>query len=84
MCGIVGIVDLEGAREIDRDQLARMNAVQLHRGPDEGDVYIEPGVGLGHRRLAIIDLCRVSSRCSTRTAASSWSTTARSTTTPDW
>jgi asparagine synthase (glutamine-hydrolysing) len=56
MCGIVGIVDLEGAREIDRDQLARMNAVQLHRGPDEGDVYIEPGVGLGHRRLAIIDL----------------------------
>jgi len=56
MCGIVGIVDLEGSREIDRDQLARMNSVQLHRGPDEGDVYIEPGVGLGHRRLAIIDL----------------------------
>ena len=56
MCGIVGIVDLEGSRGIDRDQLARMNSVQLHRGPDEGDVYIEPGVGLGHRRLAIIDL----------------------------
>jgi asparagine synthase (glutamine-hydrolysing) len=56
MCGIVGIVDLEGSREIDRDQLARMNSVQLHRGPDEGDVHIEPGVGLGHRRLAIIDL----------------------------
>ena len=45
MCGIVGIVDLEGSREIDREQLARMNSVQLHRGPDEGDVYIEPGVG---------------------------------------
>ena len=56
MCGIVGIIDLEGSRVIDRDQLARMNSVQLHRGPDEGDVYVEPGVGLGHRRLAIIDL----------------------------
>jgi asparagine synthase (glutamine-hydrolysing) len=56
MCGIVGSIDLEGAREIDRDLLRRMNSVQLHRGPDEGDVYFEPGVGLGHRRLAIIDL----------------------------
>jgi asparagine synthase (glutamine-hydrolysing) len=56
MCGIVGAVDLKGAREIDRDLVQRMNSVQLHRGPDEGDTYFEPGVGLGHRRLAIIDL----------------------------
>ena len=56
MCGIVGSVDLKGAREIDRELVQRMNAVQLHRGPDEGDVYFEPGVGFGHRRLAIIDL----------------------------
>jgi asparagine synthase (glutamine-hydrolysing) len=56
MCGIVGIVDLEGSRAIDRGLLERMNFVQLHRGPDENDVYIEPGAGLGHRRLAIIDL----------------------------
>jgi asparagine synthase (glutamine-hydrolysing) len=56
MCGIVGIFDTHGSRETDRGLLARMNTVQLHRGPDEGDVHVEPGVGLGHRRLAIIDL----------------------------
>jgi asparagine synthase (glutamine-hydrolysing) len=56
MCGIVGIFDTQGSRETDRGLLGRMNTVQLHRGPDEGDVHVEPGVGLGHRRLAIIDL----------------------------
>jgi asparagine synthase (glutamine-hydrolysing) len=33
-----------------------MNESQHHRGPDEGGLHIEPGVGLGHRRLSIIDL----------------------------
>ncbi len=56
MCGIVGIVDLEGTREIDRDLLSRMNESQHHRGPDEGGLHVEPGLGLGHRRLSIIDL----------------------------
>ena len=56
MCGITGIVDLVGTREIDRARLHRMNESQLHRGPDEGGVHLEPGVGLGHRRLSIIDL----------------------------
>ena len=36
--------------------LARMNETQHHRGPDEGDIYTEPGVGFGHRRLSVIDL----------------------------
>ena len=56
MCGITGIVDLVGTREVDRAQLHRMNESQLHRGPDEGGMHLEPGVGLGHRRLSIIDL----------------------------
>jgi asparagine synthase (glutamine-hydrolysing) len=56
MCGITGIFDTRGAREIDRATLARMNASQFHRGPDEGGVHVEPGVGLGHRRLSIIDV----------------------------
>ena len=43
-------------RDIDRAALERMNQTQFHRGPVEGDVYLEPGVGLGHRRLSIIDL----------------------------
>lgn len=56
MCGITGIVDLTGRRPIDAAALTRMNQAQHHRGPDEGDVFIAPGVGLGHRRLSIIDL----------------------------
>ncbi len=56
MCGIVGIFDTQGQREIDRALLARMNDSQHHRGPDEGGLHAEPGVGLGHRRLSIIDL----------------------------
>lgn len=56
MCGITGIFDTSGRRDIDRPTLHRMNESQHHRGPDEGGLHIEPGVGLGHRRLSIIDL----------------------------
>lgn len=56
MCGIAGIFDTRGGREISRDVLHAMNESQFHRGPDEGDLYVEPGIGLGHRRLSIIDL----------------------------
>jgi len=56
MCGIVGIFDLKEKREINRQLLSRMNESQYHRGPDEGGLHIEAGIGLGHRRLAIIDL----------------------------
>ncbi|MBL1275785.1 MAG: amidotransferase 1, exosortase A system-associated [Ectothiorhodospiraceae bacterium] len=56
MCGLVGIFDTQGQRPIDEALLTRMNQTQLHRGPDEGGIHTEPGVGLGHRRLSIIDL----------------------------
>lgn len=56
MCGIAGIVDLRGEREIDRDALQRMTDALAHRGPDGEGRFIAPGVGFGHRRLAIIDL----------------------------
>ena len=56
VCGIVGIFDALGRREISRSVLFRMNEQQHHRGPDEGGIHIEPGLGLGHRRLSIIDL----------------------------
>ncbi|MGK2953836.1 MAG: XrtA/PEP-CTERM system amidotransferase [Thiobacillus sp.] len=56
MCGITGIFDTRGVNEISRDLLHRMNETQFHRGPDEGGLHLEPGVGLGHRRLSIIDL----------------------------
>jgi asparagine synthase (glutamine-hydrolysing) len=56
MCGIVGIFDLSSRRPMPRELVTRMNDSQLHRGPDEVGVHFEPGLGLGHRRLSIIDL----------------------------
>ncbi|ABD68420.1 Asparagine synthase, glutamine-hydrolyzing [Rhodoferax ferrireducens T118] len=56
MCGITGIFDTRGGSAISQAVLQRMNDSQLHRGPDEGSLHIEPGVGLGHRRLSIIDI----------------------------
>jgi asparagine synthase (glutamine-hydrolysing) len=56
MCGITGIFDTRGQSAVDRALLSRMNETQHHRGPDEGGLHVEPGVGLGHRRLSIIDL----------------------------
>jgi len=56
MCGIVGIFDLSGANPISEKTLASMNDSQRHRGPDEGNLHLEPGLGLGHRRLSIIDI----------------------------
>jgi len=56
MCGIVGIFDLKEASAIDQSVLDGMNETQFHRGPDGGGLFTDPGVGLGHRRLSIIDL----------------------------
>jgi asparagine synthase (glutamine-hydrolysing) len=56
MCGIVGVMDVQGKRALSRALLSRMNETQHHRGPDAGGLHFEPGLGLGHRRLSIIDL----------------------------
>ncbi len=56
MCGIAGIVSLTGVRRLDPDTLARMIAVQRHRGPDESGIYIDDHAGLAQTRLSIIDL----------------------------
>ena len=56
MCGITGLFDTRGKRLVDDGVLRRMNASQAHRGPDEGSMHIEPGLGFGHRRLSVIDV----------------------------
>ena len=56
MCGIAGIFHTEGLKPVDPDRVARMCAVAAHRGPDGQGVWTAPGIGLGHVRLAIIDL----------------------------
>lgn len=55
MCGITGYFDLEG-RAAEPGTLERMAGVLGHRGPDSEGFFAEAGVGLGFRRLAIIDL----------------------------
>ncbi|MBM3809805.1 MAG: asparagine synthase (glutamine-hydrolyzing) [Acidimicrobiia bacterium] len=56
MCGIVGIVERNLDRPVAADELARMVRMLHHRGPDEEGSITLPGVGLGMRRLAIVDL----------------------------
>lgn len=56
MCGIVGIIDLKGNAPPDEDRIRRMCSTIVHRGPDEEGLKVHGPVGLGMRRLAIIDL----------------------------
>jgi asparagine synthase (glutamine-hydrolysing) len=56
MCGISGMFDTQGLRTYDRALASRINNIQAHRGPDEDDLHLEPGLALGHRRLSVIDL----------------------------
>jgi asparagine synthase (glutamine-hydrolysing) len=56
MCGIAGIFIHRGHGEVDRTLLLRMTDAIKHRGPDGDGFYHAPGIGLGHRRLAIVDL----------------------------
>ena len=56
MCGICGIFEFERRDPVPEDLVHRMNQTIVHRGPDDEGIYIGPGVGLGFRRLSIIDL----------------------------
>src|SRR2546421_1276932 len=55
MCGIVGVVDLQG-RSVDPSWIDSMNDSIVHRGPDDSGSYVRGNVGLGMRRLSIIDV----------------------------
>jgi len=55
MCGICGIVDFNGGT-VDAETVYRMADSLSHRGPDGAGYHFEPHVGLGHRRLSIIDV----------------------------
>ena len=55
MCGICGIVSLADGR-VERDDVERMNASLVHRGPDSGGIHVGDGAALAARRLSIIDL----------------------------
>ena len=58
MCGIVGVFEYAGPGGLDQGLLIRMRDSMTHRGPDDAGVYVtsDGRLGLGHRRLAILDL----------------------------
>ncbi|HEV7518310.1 MAG TPA: asparagine synthase (glutamine-hydrolyzing), partial [Thermoanaerobaculia bacterium] len=56
MCGFTGYIDLRAERRVDRDVLERMTEKLDHRGPDSSGFFLEDDVGLGFRRLSIVDL----------------------------
>ena len=56
MCGITGKLYLDGQRPVEPDVIGRMLNILAHRGPDGAGKYVVGPIGLGHRRLSIIDL----------------------------
>lgn len=56
MCGICGIVEASPQTVPSRETLRAMNETQVHRGPDDEGYFLAPGIGLGMRRLSIIDI----------------------------
>jgi len=58
MCGITGKIYLNKEKSVNANQIEEMAESIKHRGPDDSGIYISPDkkVGLGHRRLSIIDL----------------------------
>lgn len=56
MCGIAGIFHCGTIKPVDPVRVERMTDALAHRGPDGSGIWTAPGVGLGHRRLSIIDL----------------------------
>ena len=56
MCGIAGRFNFDPLRPVERDVLEAMTDSMTHRGPDAVGYFVAPGIGLGHRRLSIIDL----------------------------
>src|SRR5947209_14473570 len=56
MCGIAGMIDLTGKRQVSHEVLTRMARNMTHRGPDEEGFLYRPGIGLAARRLSIVGL----------------------------
>ncbi|MEM9310411.1 MAG: XrtA/PEP-CTERM system amidotransferase [Pseudomonadota bacterium] len=56
MCGVAGLFDPKGVSAFEPSRIERMTNSLVHRGPDGAGIWTAPGIGLGHRRLSIIDL----------------------------
>ena len=73
MCGISGVIHDDPRRPVDIDVLNEMTDIMKYRGPDDRGTWTGPGIGLGHRRLSIIDADRGKQPMTTRNS-DSWIT----------
>ena len=56
MCGISGILNIQNDKPVLADDIRKMNDLMIHRGPEAEGVFVDENIGLGHRRLKIIDI----------------------------
>ncbi|HBP89771.1 MAG TPA: asparagine synthetase B, partial [Nitrospiraceae bacterium] len=56
MCAICGVVRIGNGEPVEQSLLVQMRDSMVHRGPDSAGLFLNKHVGLGHRRLKIIDL----------------------------
>lgn len=56
MCGICGVLDFNSKGKASESFLKLMSKEIIHRGPDDGGIFVEGNIGLGSRRLSIIDI----------------------------
>jgi asparagine synthase (glutamine-hydrolysing) len=56
MCAICGIYNFDRERSVDEGDITAMRETMIHRGPDDAGNFVQGHVGLGHRRLSIVDL----------------------------
>ncbi|MEO6655396.1 MAG: asparagine synthetase B, partial [Pyrinomonadaceae bacterium] len=57
MCGINGVAfSQHSGRQADKAKIVQMRDILHHRGPDDGGVFVDGNIGLGHRRLSIVDV----------------------------
>ena len=76
MCGIAGLYHFNNSKTTSEGEVIKMRDTLIHRGPDDGGVYISPEkkVGLGSRRLKIIDLSPTGHMPMTSTKGGAWIT----------
>ena len=62
MCAITGKLNFNPDKKVSAFLIQEMNKTLTHRGPDSEGIYVKDNVGLGHRRLKIIDLSRTANQ----------------------
>jgi asparagine synthase (glutamine-hydrolysing) len=72
MCGIAGIIGLNNANHVDPAKLDQMTDILSHRGPDSRGTKVLGHIGLGHRRLSILDLSKAGHQPMTNNDNSIW------------